>query len=260
MKPKINPLTTISAVVAGLLLSAGASQAAITTVNTGLFGGSAPDATVTQSISTGTGADMLVVMTSSELGGTISSDMTVTYGGVSMNLATGNLTNSAIWFLDLTTPGITGTNVVVDMSGYTTRNGFAAGWVTMDGNLGIGESIGVHATNSSGVGINTVSLTTTVETFNAVNFNGNNTSGTITVGSPLTQIYQDTNIGSARSAAGLQASVAAGTSNYQWTLTGGTLPDDYRRIDAAAFSVVPEPSAAVLGSLGLLALLRRRRS
>lgn len=186
--------------------------------------------------------------------------MTVTYGGVSMNLATGNLTNSAIWYLDLTTSGITGTNVVVDMSAYTTRNGFAAGWVTLEGNLGVGQSIALHSKNNSSASSPTVSLTTTVETFNVVNFNGNNTSGTITVGSPLTQIYQDTNIGSARSAAAYEAAVAAGTSDYEWTLTTGSLPADYRRIDAAAFTVVPEPSAALLGSLGLLALLRRRRA
>lgn len=247
-----------SAAIASLLLATGTGQAAITFVSSGSFGGSAPGTTVTSSITTGAGADMLVVMTASELGGT--GPMTVTYGGVSMNLATGTLTTSAIWYLDLSTPGITGTNVVVNMSGYSTRNGFAAGWVTMDGNLAVGESIALHSTNFSDANTNTVSLTTTVETFNVVNFNGNGSTGTIAVGSPLTQIYQDTNIGSARSAAGRQSGVAAGTSNYQWTLTGGTLPGDYRRIDAAAFAVVPEPSAALLGGLGLLVLLRRRRA
>lgn len=257
MKPKRMPLSRYA--LALLLLAPAAGEAAITLVNSGSFGGTVPGATVTQSITTGVGADMLVVMTSAELGG-MTTPMTVTYGSVALNLATGNLANSAIWYLDLSTPGISGTNVVVDMSGYGTRNGFAAGWTTMDGNLTVGQSIGLHSTNFSGVSTNTISLTTTVETFNVVNFNGNGTSGTITVGSPLTQIYQDIDIGSARAAAGRQAGVAAGTSNYQWTLTGGALPTDYRRIDAAAFAVVPEPSTALIGSLGLLALLRRRRS
>jgi hypothetical protein len=94
-----------------------------------------------------------------------------------------------------------------------------------------------------------------------VNFNGNNTSGTITVNAPLTTIYIDNNIGSARAAAAYEETVAAGTSNYQWSISGEAAPPntDYRRIDAAAFSVVPEPRAALLGGLGLLGLLRRRK-
>jgi hypothetical protein len=210
----------------------------IVVVNDGNFGGSGAPASVSQSIAVGTGADMLIVMTSSELGGLIGAPMTVTYGGVAMNLAVGNLFNSGIWYLDLSTPGITGTNVVVDMSNYGTRNGFAAGWVSVDGNLGTGESIILHSTGTSAAQSNTVSLTTTAETFNVVGFNGNSTGGTVTVGSPNpTVIYTDNNIGSARSAAAYHEGVPAGSNSYQWTLTGGAIPGDYRRIDTAAFTV-----------------------
>lgn len=211
----------------------------ITAVNNGTFGGSAPGATVTESITVGVGADMLIVVTSAELGGTNPTPMAVTYGGVAMNQAVGNLTNSGIWYLDLATPGITGTNLAVDMSGYTSRNGFAAGWVSIDGNLGTGESIVLHSTGTSAAQSNTVDLTTTVETFNVVNFNGNNTNRAITVNSPNpTVIYTDTNIGSAESAAAYASAVAAGSHTYQWNL-GLTPPHaDYRRIDAAAFAVV----------------------
>lgn len=103
-------------------------------------------------------------------------------------------------------------------------------------------------------------LTTTVETFNVVNFNANNTSGTIALDADLIEIYKDSNIGSARGAAGFDAGVSAGTIVYDWTLSTVAPPNaDYRRIDAAGFAVVPEPSTALLGSLGLLCLLRRRR-
>ncbi|MBI1335468.1 MAG: hypothetical protein GC164_00735 [Phycisphaera sp.] len=241
----------------------GSTQASIIDVNHGNFGGSAPGATVTQSISVGAGADMLIVMTSDELGGLTGNAMTVTYGGKAMNLAVGNLTNSAIWYLDLSTPGISGTNVVVDMSGYGTRNGFAAGWVSIDGNLGLNQAIALHNTGTSASQSNTVNLVTTVETFNVVNFNGNNTNRAITVNSPNpTVIYTDNNIGSAEGAAAYKGSVAAGTHTYQWTLSGLTPPAaDYRRIDAAAFEVItiPEPATLVVGLVGLgMALYRRR--
>jgi len=232
--------TLCVAAVATMALLVGASaEAAITAVNKGNFGGSKPGASGIESasITVGAGADMLIVMTSAELGSG-SPAMTVTYGGVAMTKAVGDVRFSAIWYLDLATPGISGTIVAVDMTGTSSTNGFAAGWVSIDGNLGAGESIKLHSTGTSAASNNTVNITTSVETFNVVSFNGNGTSGTVTVNSPNpTFIYTDNNIGSARAAAAYKPQVAAGTNTYQWTLTGGTLPDDYRRIDAAAFKV-----------------------
>jgi hypothetical protein len=43
---------------------------------------------------------------------------------------------------------------------------------------------------------------------------------------------------------------------FQWVPTGGS----YMSVDNAAITVVPEPSAALLGGLGVLALFRRRRA
>jgi hypothetical protein len=255
---RIHPIASL-ACLASLATSA---PAAITAVSSSFFGGSAPGATVTQSITVGSTADMLIVMTSSEMGSLNGDPMSVTYGGVAMNLAVGNRATTGIWYLDLSTPGISGTSVVVDMSGYASRNGFAAGWVSIDGSLGVGQTIALHSTGTSAAQSATVGLVTTVETFNVVNFNANNTSKGITVNSPNpTVIYTDVNIGSAEAAAAYAAGVAAGTHTYQWTLAGATPPHvDYRRIDAAAFTVVPEPNAAALiGGFGVLALLRRRR-
>jgi hypothetical protein len=253
--------------VLSLLIALGSvttAQADIVAVTNGFFGGSAPSGIVTQSVTVGATADMLILMISDELGSG-NPAMTVTYGGVNMNLAVGNLQHSSIWYLDLATNGISGTQVIVNMSGYTTRNGFAAGWVSIDGNLALNESIALHSVANSAAGTNALSLVTTTNTFNVVNFNGNGINGTITVNSPNpTVIYTDTDIGSARSAAAYEAWGPAGTSTYQWTLTGGTLPGDYRRIAAAAFSVVaiPEPSTLALVGAGfaiLMGLRRRRR-
>jgi hypothetical protein len=225
----------------------------ITAVNRGSFGGVTPIPTsYTQPITVGAGADMLIVMTSAEF---TNGNMTVTYGGIAMNLAVGPKSSSAIWYLDLATPGISGTDVVVDLSNVGSRNGFAAGWVSIDGSLGVGESITLHSKGTSAAQSNTVGLTTTVETFNVVNFNANSTSRAITVNSPNpTVIYTDNNIGSAEGAAAYASSVAAGSHTYQWTL--GTLAPphaDYRRIDAAAFAVTTDTAFedwAGTGTLG----------
>ena len=184
-------------------------QPRISAVNSGNFGGSAPGATVTESIDVGAGADMLIVTTSSELGNP-AHDGDLWRGGHESGRRKSRQT-AAIWYLDLATPGISGTDVVVDLSSDGTRNGFAAGWVSIDGNLGVGESITLHSTGTSAAQSNTVDLTTTVETFNVVNFNANNTSKAITVNSPNpTVIYTDNNIGSAEGAAAY-VEVAAGS-------------------------------------------------
>jgi hypothetical protein len=68
------------------------------------------------------------------------------------------------------------------------------------------------------------------------------------------QIYVRANIGSARGGAGYEANVAPGDHTYTWT-TNATA----RSAVAASFIVIPEPSAAVLLSLGGALLLLRRR-
>ncbi len=246
-------LATASVALATTLGSA-QSDAAIVAVNDGFFGGSPPaSTTVSDSISVGTEADMLVVMTSAELGGTVTTPMTVTYGGVAMTRAVGSSLTSAIWYLDLSVGGFVDTDVVVDISGYPSRNGFAAGWVSIDGNLGIGQAIELHSVGTSAPQFNTVDLVTTVETFNVINFNANNTSGMITIGAPIISpdevIYIDPNIGSARAAAAYNEGVAAGTTTYSWTISGEAAPpnSDYRRIDAAAFAVVGDLVGAIPG-------------
>ena len=259
--------THLIAAVGITMIGVYSSNAAIVEVANGKIGGSGAPATVSSSISVGAGADMLIVMHASELGG--GGPTVMRYGGIEMDIAVGSTTTSqaAIYYLDLSTPGITGTTLEADMSAWSVRNGFAAGWVSVDGNLGAGEYIDVHDTEMVAVGApaldNSIDLVTTVETFNVVTFNGNE-SGTVTVNAPLTVVYEDDNIGSARSAAGYEEQVAAGTSTYSWVLNNpnsgsGTVNADYRRIAAAAFEVVPEPGSLALLGIGGLLIVRRRR-
>jgi len=244
--------TLCVAAVATMALLVGASaEADIIKVQSGYFGGGdpgdPPSVTVTQSVTVGASADMLVLMTSSELG---SGSVTATYGGVPMTHAVGDGKYSDIFYLDLSVGGFANTNIAVTLTS-ANINGFAAGWVSINGNLGAGEKIKLHSTGTSAASNNTVNITTSVETFNVVNFNGNNRNVGITVNSPKpTVIYTDTDIGSAEGVAAYTNMVAAGTSTYQWTITGKTPPHaDYRRIDAAAFAVVAPPVGTLISFL-----------
>ncbi len=232
-------------------LGGGHADAAIVAVNDGKVGGTAPPANgiVSNDIAVGDGADMLILMYSGEFG--MGGPTTASYGGVEMLLAVGNRQHSAIYYLDLSTPGITGNTLTVDMSAWDTKNGHASGWVSIDGNLGAGEIIALHSTGTSVARENNVDLTTTVETFNVISFNANETSSNLpTVNAPIQAgevIYSDQDIGSARGAAAYDESVAAGTTNYSWNIGNSNPNINYRRIDAAAFAVVADLGGTIPG-------------
>jgi hypothetical protein len=166
----------------------------------------------------------------------------------------------SIWLLNLSgTTYTSGTaTLTLDLTNVTTANGYGLGIVSVATNDALLPNLAVHATNKtssskdSTAGL-TVALTTTLESFVIAGHRSNVTSGTITANSPMTQIY-GAPIGSSVGAAGYRASVPAGTTSFSFT-SG----NDARNSSAAAFVPVPEPSSALLGSLGLLALLRRRR-
>jgi hypothetical protein len=74
------------------------------------------------------------------------------------------------------------------------------------------------------------------------------------------QIVKNTDIGSNGYAAAYEL-VATGQNGdtYSYNFTGTGAGQAARGIAAANFVVVPEPSTALLGGLGLFCLLRRRR-
>jgi hypothetical protein len=135
-----------------------------------------------------------------------------------------------IWYLDLTTTNYAGgtANLVVDYTGVASVNGVGIGAVSVTSG---GLPLGLHATAMGTTSSNTVSLTTSVSNaLNVASFNANG-SGTVSVNAPLTAIYENGDIGSARGAAGFATGVPAGVHSYSWT-TG-----EPRRVVAAAFVV-----------------------
>lgn len=195
-----------------------------------------PPVVSTFSFDAGASADMLVVAVSSELGTTLQgATVGITYDGVPFirSGSSGNPLVAEIYYLDLTTTSYAGgaADLVVDLSDYTSRNGLALGVVSIAGS---GETIVLHSTADGGASSQAVTLTTTAsDAFSVACFNSNNTSGTISVDPPLTTIFANPNIGSARGAAGYEESVAAGDHTYSWTLPAANATP--RRAVAASF-------------------------
>lgn len=176
-------------------------------------------------------ADFLIVGTSTEFGS--GNTFTATFAGNPMSLATGNGSQSNLFYLDLTQTTYSGGNANLTFTwNYTTGGDLAVGWVSVDGNLQAGESIVLHTTAFAPSSTNTVSLVTTAnDTFNFVTFNGNRGNDASAPQAPLTEIYSDGDFGSNAGAAGYETTVGSGAFNYSWN------HDALRRIDAAAFVV-----------------------
>lgn len=208
----------------------------ITKVNSGSSLDGSIDASAggkTITVNAGGGADMLIVGTSTEFGA--GSTFTATYDGNPMTWATGNKSQSNLFYLDLTKTSYSGGNAPLAFSwNYTAGGDLGVGWVSVNGNLQPKESITLHNTGSSG-GSTSVNLTTTkAGTFNFVNFNGNKGNNGSAPQAPLTEIYSDGSFGSNAGAAGYEADVDAGAHTYSWN------HNNPRRNDAAAFSILSQ--------------------
>ena len=258
-------LSQYAVAISGLLLTAGASQAAISVLATASAvtaadsgpgnytlsaeGAGIRDGIYSYAFNAGANSDMLVVSVSTEAS---SEAWSVSYGGVTMNLATQSALGSGTSVFYLANPSATG-SIAINFTAKTTVNGIGLGIASLNGQ---GEEIafdnGVSANSTT-----TINLTTNFnDSFVIFAGDANTTSGSVSLSSPLTTIFAGpSDIGSNQAAAGYENEVAAGSNDYTW-IPGGSA----RGISAAAFYAVPEPSAALLGSLGLLALLRRRRA
>jgi hypothetical protein len=211
----------------------------------------------THSYDAGASFDMLVVTVSREsgVGGTFS----VSYDNVGMNLATGALTGSGVSIFYLNTTATTG-NIVLDFTNFG-NNGVGIGIAAIKSDNG--DPISLHdadsvtgGTNTSG--ITTIAIDTADDSFTmwAVDTNLGNFDNLIP-----NQIVKNTDIGSNGYAAAYElVTTGQNGDTYSYNFTGAVPSTQAARsIAAANFVVVPEPGAALLASLGLLCLLRRRR-
>jgi hypothetical protein len=229
-----NPFVGITNDTTWNFTSVSANPAAFTIVQSGShIDGSIDAAAGGKTITINAGAaDLLVVGTSTEFG--TGSSFIATYDGNSMTLASGNGSQSNLFYLDLTQTSYTGGNASLTFTwDYTAGGDLSVGWVSVDGNLQAGESIALHNTAFSGGSTSVDLLTTVGDTFNFVNFNGNKGNNGSTPQAPLTVIYSDGSYGSNAGAAGYENNVVVpATHTYSWN------HDVPRRIDAAAFAIV----------------------
>ena len=214
----------------GSLLTASTlpSSAKIGVANSHSLHGTTSASTYTKSFNADATADKLIISASYE-GVPHNSALTTIYNGEALTKVPGRLgnRNEGIWHLDLATPGISWTNVVVDLRNISTLNGLAAGWVPIDGNLAADPSNILHRMGTCASQSNTVDLKTTGETFNLVNFNGNNKNGTVAVDAPNPMVIcTDADIGSARRAAAYDGKAAAGTTSTFTHPQNGSPPED----------------------------------
>jgi len=196
------------------------------------------------------GGSKLVVTIAAEGNGGARTINSVSFGGTVMTPAvftsdgTLGLQSTAIYYLD--NPSNIAGDIVVDWSGNV--NGVGFGVLSLDGAaLGAPEAI-------AGVDGTTVPITSLtdggllVATFAA---NGGAAPGG---SAPLTELLSSGDIGSAVAGAGYQDLPTAGLQNPAFT-SGNSRPV----VSAAVFATVPEPSTALLGVIGTVGLLRRRR-
>lgn len=226
------------------------SAAAFSVVNSGSHIDGSIDASAggkTIQIDAGAAADLLVVGTSTEFGTGTIGGWSVTYDGNPMTFASGNGSQSNVFYLDLTGTSYSGGDAdLVFAWDYTAGGDLGVGWVSTTVVLDPGESVALHSTGDSG-GSTSVDLVTTVDdTFNFVNFNSNKIGGTDSVDPPLIEIYADSEFGSNGGGAGYESNVAAGTNTYSWSPGGAG-----RRNDAVAFFVANPYEAWVADFPGL---------
>ena len=249
--------TLLTASVAALLMSASASSAAITILPGG--SGSLNDAgttdaypsTIVSSFDASSASKIAVtISTETGFGDTLQTGVSFGANSDAFTLATSGfngIQNAFIYYLDASdaTGGSFGTGDIVINGASGDSNDFAVSWLFLSG-----TADGIGASNSA---LNqTVSLTTTAADSFVVAAHANNGNSGLAQ-SPLTALLNG-DAGSAGGGSGYATIASPSTADYSFT--GSTS----RPVTLAVeFTAIPEPSAALLGAIGFLVLLRRRR-
>ncbi len=203
-------------------------------------------------------ASKLVVTVSDELGSGDDAITGITFGGVSLNpivSATnpGGFQNVYMYYLDASSVsgGVFGTGdlVITGPNGSGEDNDFGGSYFFLNGTA---DGFAATAVDDNAT---SVSLTTTAANSWVIAAYADN-SGNATADAPMTQVLGGLDVGSAGGASGYQEIATIGTNNFSFSHVGGLS----RPVTIAAeFTAIPEPSTALLGALGGLCLLHRRR-
>jgi len=178
-------------------------------VNASALGGGSQ----TLSFNAGPIADKLVVQVSSEKD---NQPYGVTYNGAPLTLAIAGAggRSADIWYLDNPFTG-GAADITVDFSGVPTVNGVGIGAVSIAGSAADFDV-------SAGSSADNVTINTTTAGSLVVAGHVSNGTGGVSADSPLNPIYGDSNIGSARGAAGYESGVAIGSPNFSFSGTGSS--------------------------------------
>lgn len=262
MKPK-KPRTNIPCLlaIAALALTAGSAHAAITLLgNSTAYTSGAGSGGVPHTLSYNPGATStaIVLALAMETG---SGTPAVTFGGVPMvPVVAYDSSNVGIYYLNNPTVGAA-SDLTVNCTSIGTVN-FIAFQV-----FSLNASDMIEATNTVTAGRASVSTTSSVVlnvpssgsfVMAGLNFNEGSSGVTVNAGSPLTETFGSF-INSGGASFGYVNNVASGDQTYSFSVTGGNGTQVMRRTTVTSFNVVPEPSAALLLSLGTLGILIRRR-
>lgn len=257
----------MSACLAGAALSASAT---ITVVNTAPFTNGGSDLSAATYAFNAFGADKIVVAVTGEAGnpGQMSNGITtLTYNGVSLTRAIdrNSIPESSlgagdwdqiyndIWYLDATDYGTAFQNLALNFVITGGQRGHLsvlalAGTADGVGNTVIGSRDSSSATLLTSAGSMVIASYGTGGNGNTGSITGTSWDGDVQVSAQVQSSWNGQVVGYSNN-------VAAGSATYSFTdsdASGG-------HVIAAEFIAVPEPSAVLLGGLGVLLLVRRRR-
>jgi hypothetical protein len=246
----MHPIKIIAALAIGITSSQGAitflNKATFTDVNT-----RTDSFSYTTTFDPNNAADALVLMFATE---SAAPTATVKFGTQDMVYAAGLVGNNPVAIYYLNSPSLTSQTVDVTITRPGGGNINGIGFSIFALNTTDDKDIEVVAFATDAVSALSIDITVPIaDSFVVAGFNSSAATGGASVNTPLTSLHNG-DWGSLQGALGYQENVGVGTQTYSFTSAAATFSS------AVAFNVVPEPSAALLGGFGLLALLRRRRN